>query len=204
VRLPRPRSAAIPGVATGTRLHLGALIAGALAILLLSLGAGAAIAKRAPGACRGADLQPNATNQATVDAAMLCLLNKTRATHHLSRLRLNRILRAVAISQAHEMVRRNFFSDNRPSGQTPYALIAATRYPLRGAGLSTGQNIGWATGIYASPRSMVAAWMASPGHREIILTGAFRDAGVAVDPALPPRLGAGHAGATYAIELAAR
>ena len=51
---------------------------------------------------------------------------------------------------------------------------------------------------------MVAGWMASPGHREIILTGEYREAGVGVAPALPPLLGQELGGATYAIEFAAR
>jgi uncharacterized protein YkwD len=190
---------------TTTRRHVGALLAVALVVCLGGLGAGVAIAnKTAPRSCRGANLRPGAANRAAVDAAMLCLLNQTRAAYHLRPLRGNRVLGTVATSQADDMVRRNFFSDIRPSGQTPHALIAATRYPLRGAGLATGQNIGWGTGLYASARSMLAAWMASPSHRAIILTRNFRDAGVAVDPALPPLLGAGRAGATYAIELAAR
>jgi hypothetical protein len=51
---------------------------------------------------------------------------------------------------------------------------------------------------------MVAAWMHSPPHRAIILTGTFNDAGVGVTPIVPSDLGVGEGGATYAIEFAAR
>jgi hypothetical protein len=38
----------------------------------------------------------------------------------------------------------------------------------------------------------------------VILTGEFRDAGVGVSPAVPPVLGHGARGATYAVEFAVR
>jgi hypothetical protein len=46
--------------------------------------------------------------------------------------------------------------------------------------------------------------MASPPHRAIILTGYYRDAGVAVEPALPGVLRVGRSGATYAMEFGVR
>jgi uncharacterized protein YkwD len=46
--------------------------------------------------------------------------------------------------------------------------------------------------------------MASPPHRRIILTGSFRDAGVAAIPAVPSSYGHGEYGATYVIELGTR
>ncbi len=46
--------------------------------------------------------------------------------------------------------------------------------------------------------------MHSPPHREVILTGEFRDVGVGVSPAVPPVLGHGARGATYAVEFAVR
>ena len=50
------------------------------------------------------------------------------------------------------MVSWNYFADVRPSGQTPLALVARTRYPRARRQLSLGQNIAWGTGSYASPR----------------------------------------------------
>ena len=44
--------------------------------------------------------------------------------------------------------------------------------------------------------------MASPTHRAIILSAAYRDAGVGLRPALPRVLRAGSRGATYAMEFA--
>jgi uncharacterized protein YkwD len=154
--------------------------------------------------CPGANLIPTSANAPAVDAATLCLIDNLRSAYRLGPLRANRELQSVATTQVKDMVDWNYFADDRPPEQTPASLIAATRYPAHSASLSTGQNIGWGTGVYATPAQMVAAWMASPPHREIILIGAYREAGVGVAPAVPSVLAQSLPGATYAIEFAAR
>jgi uncharacterized protein YkwD len=161
-------------------------------------------ARAASAGCPGASLRPAAGDGSTIDRATLCLVNEIRAAHHLRALRANRPLGKVAGSQVATMVRWDYFADVRPSGQTPLSLVGVTRYPAHTAGYAVGQNIAWGTGSYASPEHIVAEWMASPPHRAIILTGYYRDAGVAVEPALPGILRAGDSGATYAMEFGVR
>jgi uncharacterized protein YkwD len=127
-----------------------------------------------------------------------------RASHHLAPLRQNRELGAVAASQVGAMVRWNYFADVSPSGQTPLSLVVVTHYPAHSAGISIAQNIAWGTGEDTTPARIVAAWMQSPSHRKIILDGEYRDAGVAAMAAVPNVVGAGQAGATYAMEFGAR
>ncbi len=154
--------------------------------------------------CLGAGLSPTAGNAAAVDGVTLCLIDRVRAAHHLRPLRANGVLQGVAARQAACIVRWDYFADECPSGQTAAALIAATPYGAHAARLSTGQNVGWGTGLFATPAQMVTAWMASPAHRAIILTRSFNDAGVGVTPAVPSAGAGGEPGATYAIEFAAR
>ena len=161
-------------------------------------------ASAAAGPCPGATLEPNASDGAAVDAATLCLVNAVRAAHHLHALRANGQLAKVATSQVASMIRWDYFADVRPTGQTPLSLVGVTRYPAHTAGFAVGQNIAWGTAAFASPEHIVAEWMASPPHRAIILTSGYRDAGVAVDPALPGVLRAGRRGATYAMEFGVR
>jgi uncharacterized protein YkwD len=193
-----------------TQWHIGALLSAALLFAVGSLGAGLAEARagrlptRASTSCPGANLRPTAANFAAVDAATACLINGVRATYGLRPLHVNRYLQGVAAGQVSEMVRWNYFADVRPSGLTPGKLIASTRYAVRAASLSTGQNIGWATGAYSTPASMVATWMSSPPHRAVILAGDFHDIGVGVEPTLPSVLQQGHLGAVYAVEFGAR
>lgn len=178
-----------------------------VAIVAICLGApaadAAAVKSRSP-SCAGADLSPSALDAAAVDAATLCLIDRVRAAHHLRPLRSNHDLQRVATRQVRCIVRWDYFADECPAGQTAAALIAATRYAAHTAKLATGQNVAWGTGLYATPAQIVAAWMSSPAHRAIILTGGFNDAGVSMTPAVPSAAGEGEPGATYAIEFAAR
>jgi len=186
----------------------------AIAPLALALGALALFANVAPAArtrahaaadaCAWANLRPTPTNAARIDAATLCLLDQIRVAHGLRVLKANRELQSVAVSQVDSMVRLNYFADVRPSGTTPAALVSATSYGQHAKSLSIGENIGWGTGGEATPAQMVAGWLRSPPHREIILTGEFRDVGVGATAAAPPSLAEGQAGATYALELARR
>jgi uncharacterized protein YkwD len=163
-----------------------------------------AVAKRASSTCPGASLRPTDANSPAVDAATACLINRVRVANRLRPLHVNRYLQGVASGQVGEMVRWNYFADVRPSGQTPGRLIASSRYAIRAASLSTGQNIGWATGAYTTPANMVATWMNSPPHRAVILAGDFHGMGVGVAPTLPSVLQQGRFGAIYAVEFGAR
>ena len=64
-------------------------------------------------------------------------------------------------------------------------------------GYHVGENIGWGTLWEATPRAMVAAWMASPGHRANILDARFRVTAIGVSPHPPSSLARGQAGAIY-------
>ncbi len=161
-------------------------------------------AARARSGCANARLRPDGRNAAAIDAATLCLIDQVRGGYGLRALHPNRQLRTVAASQVGSMLRWNYFADVRPSGQTPFSLVLVSSYRAHAASISVGQNIAWASGTYATPEHVVADWMASPPHRQIMLSGAFRDAGVAVSSALPSVLHAGHRGALYAVEFGAR
>jgi uncharacterized protein YkwD len=185
---------------TGSRiaalLVAGIVVAGALAVEPRPAGAARP--------CANAYLQPNGRNVAAVDRATLCLIDRVRAAHGVRGLRPNGQLHAVAASQVASMLRWNYFADVRPSGQTPLALVCVTPYRAHNASVSVGQNIAWASGGAGTPAHMVAEWMASPPHREIMLSGEYRDAGVAVASALPSVLDRGSRGAVYAVEFGVR
>jgi uncharacterized protein YkwD len=186
------------------RRKINAVLA-AVPLLCLSTAGAATASASAPGrGCAGAALSPSPGNAASVEVATLCLVNQVRAAHRLHALHANGELRMLATSQVDAMVRWDYFADNRPPGVTPMALIASTRYPAHTKSLAIGQNIGWGTGEYATPISMVAAWMASPPHRKIILTSGYREAGAGVTATVPSFLEAEFPGATYALEFGAR
>jgi hypothetical protein len=194
----------LPSVTTSRGSRLGASLATALLACVGALALHGGPVANASQGCRGANLHPTATNWRTVDAATLCLVNEVRTAHGLDPLRANRELRKVAASQVTTMVSNDYFSDDRPTGQTPLSLVAITRYPAHAAEFAVGENIAWGTGGFTTPAHIVAEWIASPPHREIMLSAQYRDAGVAVTAAIPAVLDAGHRGATYAIEFGMR
>ncbi len=221
VTRPSATSATMQRLLQGKNVRKHLHIVGVLAAMLSMLGlctsaeGGAGTGKNPPAreasharararACSNASLMPTPTNTAAIDSATLCLIDRVRRADRLSPLRANRELQTVAVSQVREMVSLDYFSDVRPSGTTPGALIAGTPYGRHAGGLLIGENIGWATGTDATPAQMVTAWLESPPHRELILGPQFRDAGVGATAAAPALLAHGEAGATYALELARR
>lgn len=133
--------------------------------------------------------------------AVLCLVNRVRAAHGLAALHTSGTLGRIAGTTVLGMVREDYFADVGPSGRTPMSLAASAGY---GSPAAVGQNIAWGTGANAAPAHIVAAWLASPAHREVLLDGAYRDAGAADVAAVPTVVGGRAHGATYAIELGAR
>jgi uncharacterized protein YkwD len=148
-----------------------------LAVLL------AAWALAAPGAasadeCPGADAVPAADNLAQVGQATLCLLNRQRAGRGLAVLAENGALSSASRGYAQRMVAQAFFAHESPDGGTLVDRLGAARYLAGDSDWSVGENIGWGQGALASARSMVDAWMRSPGHRRNILGADYREVGL--------------------------
>jgi uncharacterized protein YkwD len=150
---------------------------------------------------------PSGRNAALLDAATLCLMNVQRTARGMRALRLNGLLARIASGQASDMVRGHYFADQSLSGLSPLSRIMASGYVAHpsAARLLTAQNIGWGTGPNATPAGIVAAWMQSPPHRRIMLTAAYRDAGVGAAPSVPMTLSSSRwLGGTYAVEFGTR
>jgi uncharacterized protein YkwD len=153
-------------------------------------------------ACTGADASPRTL--AVARSATLCLLNQERAAHGLSRLRAHRMLQNAAQRYAGAMVRGGFFSHVSPTGSTLEQRIReGTRYLAGALRYEIGENIAWGQGELAKPRAIVAAWMASPGHRANILRTTFREIGIGIAAGAPVP-GLGGPAFTYANEFGTR
>jgi len=193
-------------VGSRRRSILAATVAATLLACAAALTAGAVrAATRAASAlsgCPGANVRPSTVDVRALQRATLCLVNRARAAHGLVALHANRELEHVAFGRAASMVSEDYFADVGPSGRTLKSLVAAARYTPLGV---VGENIAWGTEDRATPARIVAAWLASAAHREVMLDGRFRAAGVAATTVVPgvvhPR---GADGATYVIELGAR
>ncbi len=149
-------------------------------------------------ACVNTRLRPSATNTALIRAATLCLINRERLTRGERTLRPNRRLRRAAQAHSVSMAFGDYFEHDGPSGQTPLARLRDAGYISSSrVGYEVGENIAWGTLYLATPRAIVAAWMASPGHRANILDARYRETGIGVSPHPPASLAQGQAGAIY-------
>lgn len=190
--------------AVGLHRPLAALLTAAILALALLAFAAAAHAPRAAAAtsCGPTDARPGTISQPTLRRTTLCLVNRERARRGRRALRHNRRLAIAGIRHARDMVRRNYFSHDSPSGASFLDRIRRTGY-FRGArSWAAGENLAWGSGGHATPRSIVRSWMASPGHRANILQRRFREIGVGIVLGTP-RVGL-PTGATYATEFGLR
>jgi uncharacterized protein YkwD len=158
----------------------------------------------ASSSCPGATAVPEPGHLAEAAAATLCLVNEQRRQAGLAPLRDNATLDAVARAHSHDMVRRNYFDHTAPGPVTFDRRIRGSAYLARATSYDLGENIGEGTRSVATPASMVVAWMRSPEHRANILTRDYRDSGVGIAAAVPPRFGRGARGATYTQDFGRR
>ena len=150
-------------------------------------------------ACRNTRLRPTRKNLGLIRAATLCLINRERRRHGERALRPNKRLRRAAQAHSMSMADEDYFEHVGPRGQTPLARMRDVGYISRRprVGYEVGENIAWGTLWLASPRAIVAAWMASPGHRANILDRRYRETGIGVSSHPPTALAHGQPGAIY-------
>jgi uncharacterized protein YkwD len=152
----------------------------------------------AGGSCPDADLAPSAGNVERIRAATLCLVNREREARGESGLRDNSRLQQAAQSHTDSMAFGDYFEHVGPGGETPGDRMRASGYIYSSqVGYEIGENIAWGTLSQGTPHAIVAAWMASTGHRENILNAHFRDTAVGVSPHVPGSFGHGQSGGIY-------
>jgi len=139
--------------------------------------------------CAGADVPFSAETVETARAAATCLVNQERARQDLGALTRNPALESAAQGHTQDMITRDFFAHDNPSGASMLDRIRGAGYLTGATSFSVGENIAFAAGGGATPRGIVASWMASPPHRANILNAAFREAGMGFVAAVPATAG---------------
>ena len=152
----------------------------------------------AGGGCQDATLRPTPEDLARVREATLCLVNRERLAVGEAALRVNERLAQAAQAHTDDMVAADYFDHVDRSGRGALERMRSVGYVYSARiGYEIGENIAWGTGVLATPRAIVAAWMASPGHRANILDPRYRDTAVGVSSRLPSSLGHGTSGGIY-------
>lgn len=99
--------------------------------------------------------------------------NQYRAEHGLSSLAVSEKLADAARRKADDMLKKNYWAHNSPSGQTPWSFVLAANYSYSFAGENLAKNFMFSNDI-------CHAWMSSPSHRENILRPMYSEVGFAV------------------------
>lgn len=125
----------------------------------------------------GTELLPVISNQVegglSVQGIILAT-NQERQKQGLPYLNLNSKLQDAAEKKLQDMFKNQYFEHVSPSGESVSDVVRRAGYEY----IVVGENL--ALGIFAGDEKVVAAWMASPGHRKNILDARYQEIGVAV------------------------
>jgi uncharacterized protein YkwD len=110
------------------------------------------------------------TRSSTV-AGLLQVVNHTRAAHGLRALTIDATLARAARTHSVEMMRGNYFAHGDFAGRM-------SAFHVRGP--AEGENLAWGNGSYADAPSIVAMWLASPGHRANLLHAGWTRIGIGI------------------------
>ncbi len=103
------------------------------------------------------------------------LTNLMRSQHELSPLTENSKLTAAARIKAIEMIEKQYFAHDSPTGQNVKDLAEKVDYHF----LIVGENL--AKGEFKNSFDLVQGWMNSPDHRKNILEKKYEEIGVAIE-----------------------
>lgn len=101
--------------------------------------------------------------------------NEQRIAAGLAPLNYSERLADAARRKADNMLREDYWAHNSPSGKSPWVWFEAAGYTYTYAGENLAKDFG-------NTDSMVSAWMASPTHRDNIVSPKYQEIGIAVVP----------------------
>jgi hypothetical protein len=101
------------------------------------------------------------------------LTNQERLGYGLNTLTTSSQLSAAALAKANDIFEKQYWDHFGPNGESPWQFIRAAGYDYVYAGENLAKGFRTAEGIHE-------AWMASPTHKANIISGNYKDIGVAV------------------------
>lgn len=104
---------------------------------------------------------------------LIRLTNEKRLEAGLSPLQESPSLKGAAVAKASNMFEENYWAHFSPSGRDPWEFILGSGYKFTFAGENLAKN-------FQNSQDVVAAWIASPTHRDNILNPRYKDIGIAV------------------------
>lgn len=106
-------------------------------------------------------------------STVIALTNAERKAAGLEELKENSTLSKAALAKGTDMLNKGYWAHVAPDGTTPWQFFVNAGYKYRYAGENLARD-------FTNPGSTVAAWMASPTHKENLLSPKYKEIGVAV------------------------
>lgn len=104
---------------------------------------------------------------------IVAFTNQERAKNGAGQVVLNDELSKAAYEKAQDMFKKNYWAHFGPNGEKPWDFIINAGYRYTAAGENLARD-------FDDSESVVAAWMASPSHRENLVNKSYQDMGIAV------------------------
>lgn len=104
---------------------------------------------------------------------LLAGTNKARVEQGLAPLSENPKLAAAAQKKAQFMFEKNFWAHFAPDGTSPWTFIKSAGYNYSYAGENLAKG-------FTNSQDIVSAWLASPSHRENLLSANYKEIGFAI------------------------
>lgn len=101
------------------------------------------------------------------------LTNEEREKIGLNPLKESPLLDSSAEEKANDMITKDYWSHINPQGAQPWVLFGKVGYRYQHAGENLAKD-------FNSSEQTITAWMNSPGHKENIVNGNYKEIGVAV------------------------
>jgi len=101
------------------------------------------------------------------------LTNEKRAQSGLAPLTLNSTLSNAARMKGEDMINKDYWAHVSPDGTEPWKFFTDAGYQYRYAGENLARD-------FSNPSSAIDAWMASPTHKDNMLSSKYQEIGIAV------------------------
>ncbi len=106
-------------------------------------------------------------------AKVIELTNQKRAEEGVGALEYNAVLAQAAKEKGEDMLAKDYWAHVSPDGTLPWNFFTDAGYKYKYAGENLARD-------FSDPVSAVAAWIASPSHKENLLSSKYQHIGVAV------------------------
>jgi uncharacterized protein YkwD len=120
-----------------------------------------------------------ATRVLPLEDLLLQQVNAVRQSNGLAPFSRSGALTRAAAFHSLSMATLGFFTHESRNGGS-FAQRVERFYRPRTRGIELGENLATFGGGAPTAETIVAAWMASPGHRAILLRAGFREAGIGI------------------------